>query len=100
MIDHNDLEIVLDDYATRRNSPTINDYLSAIAYPKTTRLEREAALIVMRRAWVAALSQHLKPSHARGYVLRQEFYVRETMNTVDGLPVAPLPWSPHWPQAH
>lgn len=102
IIDDADLEIVFDAYDAKRDSPTINDYMSAAAYGKATWLERDAALILMRRAWIAALSRRgmprrLKPSHARSYVARQEFYVRETMNTVDDLPVTPMPWNPHWP---
>jgi hypothetical protein len=98
MIDDDDLEIVLDDYAARCDAPTLNDYFSVIAYPKTTKLERDAALVLMRRAWIAALHRRgVKLSHARGYILRQEFYVRENMNGVDDLPVSPLPWNPHWP---
>jgi|SoimicMinimDraft_3_1059731.scaffolds.fasta_scaffold444351_1 hypothetical protein len=92
-----DIETVLDAYADRRDAPTLNDYFSAAAYPKATKLEREAALIRVRRAWIAALSRHLRPSHARDYVLRQEFHVRATMNEVDALPVTPMPWNRYWP---
>jgi hypothetical protein len=82
----------------------MNDYFSAVAYPQESRLARDAALILMRDAWVDALTRQgmprrLQPSHARGYVRRQEFYVRDTMNTVDNLPVTSMPWNPHWPVA-
>jgi hypothetical protein len=102
IIEDADIELVLECYEAEQDAPTLNDYFSAIAYPKTSRLERNAALIMMRRAWVKALSRsdmpkRLKPSHARGYVLRQEFYVRESMNGIDDLPVTPMPWNSHWP---
>lgn len=97
-IDPDDLEIVLDAFNARRDAATLNDYFSAAAYSRSTKLARDAALILMRRSWIAALSQHVQPSHARGYVARQEFYVRETMNSVDQLPVTPMPWNEHWPE--
>jgi hypothetical protein len=84
------------------DAPLLNDYFTAAAYPMTTKSERDAALFMMRHKWVAALShphlaRRLKPSHARGYVRRQEYYVRDAMNTVDDLPVTPMAWSPFWP---
>ena len=97
-IDEADLDIVLADFVARYDAPTLNDYMSAIAYPKVTRLERDAALVLMRRVWIAALHRRgVKLSHAHGYILRQEYYVREAMNGIDDLPVSPLPWNPHWP---
>jgi hypothetical protein len=94
-IDDADIELVLDAHDEWRDTATLNDYFTAFAYPKATRLERDAALVLMRRAWVAALSRpgmprRLKPSHARGYVRRQETIVRDTMNGIDQLPVTPL----------
>jgi hypothetical protein len=93
-IDDADIELVLDAYENWRNAPTLNDYFSSVAYPKTTKLAREAALILMRQAWVAALSRkgmrrRLTPSHARGYVMRNEAIARDTLN-FDGLPVKPM----------
>ena len=55
VIEVDDIEIVLDQYDARENAPLLNDYFSAAAYPKTTQLERDAALIMMRQAWVKAL---------------------------------------------
>jgi hypothetical protein len=106
-INPDDIELALDDYDAWRISPTLNDYFSAAAYPKATQLARDAALIMMRRAWIAALSRprhpgrsrRIQPSHARGFVMRQEFHVREIMNTVDDLPVTPLLWNEHWSEA-
>ena len=74
-IDSDDLAIVLDAFNERRDAPTLNDYFSAVAYSQSTKLARDAALILMRRSWIAALSQHVQPSHARGYIARQEFHV-------------------------
>ncbi len=104
IIDADDIERVLECHEAEQDAPTLNDYFSAAAYSKTSRLERDAALIMMRRAWIEALSRprkpgrRLQPSHARGYVLRQEFYVRQTMNGIDDLPVTPMPWNAHWPE--
>jgi hypothetical protein len=103
-IDDADIELVLDAHENWQDAPTFNDYFGSVTYSKATKLEREAALILMRRAWVAALSRkgmprRLTPSHARGYVMRHEAIARDTLN-FDELPVKPMTWNPHWPNNH
>jgi hypothetical protein len=92
-IDDAAIEQVLDEHEVWRMS-TLNDYFSAAASDQPTEQTRDIALILMRRAWLGALTRprigrRLDASSARGYVMTAESIVRQTMN-LDGLPVPRL----------
>jgi hypothetical protein len=95
-IDPEDIEYVLDEIEGLVPQSLINDYFTSASYDLATSHKRNLALIEMRWAWIEALTPELGENRARGYVRKQEFYVRETMNNTDDLPVPMIPWESRW----
>lgn len=95
-INPDDVQYVLDEIEGLCPPSLINCYFVNASYDLTSAGERNAALINMRRAWIAALTPELGLSRACSHVRKQEFHVRDSMNTVDGLPVPLILWDSRW----
>ena len=93
-ISPDDVEFALSDYPYAAS--LLNAYFTNVSYDRPMRVERDLALLLMRIAWVKALTPHIGATAARDLVMQQEFYARDIMNTVDRLSVSPMAWCRSW----